>query len=162
MIHMYWMKSGLVNIEYIQVVVMAVLLGYWRRCSGPEQCLQPRFVRISPRLNSNLLMPTLVWTRLSPELAILLQVKTVKENSVHLVLENGVMGVASVATATGGVAFEKGEEVICCVLDMAYEGSAQLIVTLNPKLTEKDTSDVTKTSSRKAQKAMQQLVSAAY
>ena len=84
-----------------------------------------------------------------------------KEESVHLVMEDGVMGVASVATATGGVAPEEGEEVTCCVLDMTYGSSGQLIVSLNPKLTEKEASDSTKSSSKKARKAMQQLVSVA-
>lgn len=85
--------------------------------------------------------------------------KSVSGDSVHLVLlDGGVVCVASIALQTGSGVPVKGDKVDCCVLDLAYKGTGQLVVSLNPQLIDRPTTQKHETPSKKLKKAQQQQV----
>ena len=90
--------------------------------------------------------------------AIVVQVKSVKESFVHLVLNGGVLAIADIALLAVGSIPAKGDEVDCCILDLTHKGSGQLMVSLNPHLTDKSSSESHKTPSKKIKKALLQQV----
>ena len=87
-----------------------------------------------------------------------LQVKSVKQDTVRLLLETGLVAEACVAAASDSE-LKKGVKVTCCVLDVSVERGC-LVVSLNPKLTGNETPVVVTSSrsSKKSRKIDQQMV----
>ena len=81
-----------------------------------------------------------------------------KQNTVRLLLETGLVAEACIAAASGPE-LKKGAKVTCCVLDVSVERGC-LVVSLNPRLTGNETPVVVTNSrsSKKSRKIEQQMV----